>query len=164
VEKKSATLDITEYKNQLLSEIVNNPLIEEAIASTAKDYIQGQGDTLIGRNVFPMFYVPDIQLESGTYIGCEAETIKVNAKNPSYHDIKITIWVIAHRDSIYWPQKGCSRLDYISDKLRDMLQNSECYGYGTLNLTSNTSHLLNPKFSYRQLQFKTVDLKKNFCR
>ena len=154
--------EVVKYKRQLLSEIVNNENIVEAISSTSASFIEGQGDSLIGTNVFPMLYVPDIQDEAAIFIGVEAEIISESRRNDAFHNWKVTIWVMAHRDVAYWREKGCSRIDFISDELKRMFQYSNNYGYGELNLSSNRTHLLNPKYSYRQLILSTSDLKRAF--
>ena len=154
--------NVTTYKRQLISEIVNNESIVEAIGSKAATYIEGQGDSLIGTNVFPMLYVPNIQDESAVYVGVEAEIISENRSNSIFHNWRVTLWVMAHRDMLYWRERGVSRIDFISDELKKMFQDSSKYGYGALQVSNNRVHLLNPKYTYRQLELQTVDLKRAF--
>ena len=156
----ATTNEITAYKAQLISSIVQNEKIVKAIDSHAESYISGQGDTLINTNIFPMLRIPDITEDASTYIGVEVDILQINTKNPSFHKWSVTIWVMAHRDHIFMKETGYSRLDYISDELRLMLQDSLDYGFGVLNLVSNTTNFLNEKFTYRQLKFVTDDFKK----
>ena len=156
----TTTNEITAYKAQLISSIVNNKKIVEAIDSHAESYVPGQGDTLINTNVFPMLRIPDIAEDAATYIGVEVDILKPNDKNSSFHRWQVTIWVMSHRDHIFMQNTGFSRLDYISDELRLMLQDSLDYGFGVLNLTSNITTFLNEKYTYRQLKFSTDDFKR----
>ena len=152
--------DIQAYKNNLLMQIVSNENIEKAIDSKSPKYVPGQGDTLIGENVLPMLRIPDIQKDTETMICVEVDIIS-EAKNRAFHRWRITIWVMSHRDHIMWREKGCSRIDYISDELRRLLQNDLGYGFGILNLTSNKVIQVNPKYTYRALEFMTFDLKQS---
>jgi hypothetical protein len=160
---KVAAHRIKNYKELLLSEIIHNEAIVEAIGDKSiTDYLS-QGDTLIGKSIHPMLHVPTQQDKAKVHICVDVDIVGINRKNTAFHEVKIIFWVMAHNDTIHWLEKGCSRIDFISDEIKTMLQDSLKYGFGILNLTSNKTHLLNPNYQYRQMEFKTVDAKSPFC-
>ena len=148
---------ITKYKNSIISDLINNQEIVDAIDSE-------DSENLIYQNIFPYQYVPDLADKVITYITMTVD-IPTVSKNAIWAYPRLTLYVISHQNhmKLDLPSISTTRNDYISGLIDEMLNGSDKYGYGRLELLSNIESSLNSTFKYRQLVFKTVDLNKGMC-
>lgn len=153
-----ASINIDEYKNDLMIEIVGCPEIVEAIDSQSENYDSESPDTLIYENIFPYLSIPDTEEDVSTYIMMAVDSNNNARINTAYNEIVITIWVMAHKANMRTAY-GATRIDYIGRKLIELLQGQTKFGYKELKLNTNREKVLDRNHLYRELIFTTNDLK-----
>lgn len=147
------------YKMQLIKDIINQPEIIKAIDSQAEGIDPESPDTLIHKNIFDFLRVPGTTLESDTFILLAADKTNINEDNPTYFNIRLTIWVVAHQDRMIVAGQNENRIDRIADLLEDFFQGHNGYGFNMLNEVKNDESILQPNYLYRELIFLTTDQK-----
>ncbi len=143
-------------------ELVGNTKIVKAIDSQNKGY-KGDPFNLIKLNIFPSLQIPKLQGVKDTYILMACDVQNINAKNPTFHDIRLTIRVLAHQDRLIMKGERDTRIDYIADEIVRMLEESQNYGFGRLKLVQNREMILNESYTFRELFFKTYDVATKLC-
>ena len=155
----TATIDIRNYKTGIIMDIIHNQKIVDAVDSQSPDYVRGVNDSLLKCNVFPFLRIPDTQNKADAYILMSVDITGMNAGNATFADMRVTLWVMAHQDRMIMETENATRTDYIGEELRGMLDGSTKYGYGMLECISSAEHILSEKYQYRELIFRTVDMK-----
>lgn len=154
-------IDISAYKKELLSDIINNPRIIEAIGSQQTDVVSEEPDSLLYRNIFPFLRVPNTENMADTYIMLSVDIDKVNQYNKTYAVYRVTMWVMAHVDRMEMEERfQATRIDYISKELDSLFDGQRKFGFSEFELISNREILLNEKFHYRALVFECSDLRR----
>ena len=156
-----ATLDISAYKRQLIDSLLGNEKIVAAIESKSANYDPDSPDTLIYENVFPYLRIPDVQMVAETYVLMAVDMISPSRTNEFFVNMRLTIWVMAHQETMRMTGKSSTRIDYIADEIEEMLVNTSEFGYGMLELMSNKEIILNEKYQYRELVFRNLDAKES---
>jgi hypothetical protein len=153
---------IAECKEALIADIAKNERIIELIDSRAvkaeknkPGYIPGQGDSLIGLNIFPTLKIPDVKTIADVNIMVEFDNVGIHT-NSTFSENRLIIWIMCHRDDILY--QGINRIDEISYEIQKMIEGETKYGFNVLKIISNRTHLLNPKYTYREMIFKTNTL------
>ena len=120
------------YKHTVFTKIRNSDDIKEILLG--KNYNVEIVDDLLDEHIFPYLYVPDVQSEAKTYICVDVIVPKV--PNPSIKNLKIIIWVFAHKSLMRYSKKGYigTRTDILSDVLDRLLDTSREFGIGRLKL------------------------------
>ncbi len=156
-------MDIGEYKVKVLKELVNNEAIVDAIDSHIEGYDAGSPDSLIYLNLFPSLQIPKLQDSEETYILLACDVLNINAKNPTFHDMRLTIRILSHQSKNKMKGKDCTRNDFIANEIMKLLEDSLNYGYGRLRLLQNREMILNDSYTFRELSFRTQDAVKGLC-
>lgn len=161
-----ARIDLSSYKMDLMLDIIDSPEIVAAIdcPTDGKDgYDPESPDTLIYKRIFPYLRVPSVETKAATYILMAVDVNNINTHNKAFHDIRITLWVMSHQDHMKMPDRSATRIDYISDLVKDVLIDQTKYGLGNLEMSSNREMILNANYLYREMIFYTTDLRKSVC-
>jgi hypothetical protein len=150
-------IDANSYKTGLIREIINSETIVKGI-DTQQDGVFSNDD-LIYRNIFPFLHVNFTQTIADCYILLGVDFPSINRINNSFTDVQMTIWVLCHIDRMKVKGINGTRIDYLSDELRKMLDGSTKYGCGgRLEVVSSREIVLDQKYIYRDLRMKTTDL------
>ena len=154
-----ATVDINAYKKEILMDIIGSPEIVGGIESRALGVVPGEPDSLIYKNVFPFLRIPDAQCIADAYVLFAVDVLDINRHNRMFLDLKLTFWAMAHQDVMKMDGVAATRIDFLGEELRKLFDGSSKYGYGVLELAASREVILNDKFQYRELIFRTVDMK-----
>ena len=152
-----ALIDISSYKLDLIKDLIASETILTGIDSQQADI--HSPDDYIYKNIYPFAYLPDTETKSDTFILFFVDLPNINRQNPTFADIRLTIWVLVHKDRQQMKEQNASRADYLGEEIRKMLDGSKNYGYGVLDLVASREVILNEKYVYRELIFRTVDMK-----
>lgn len=153
-------INISGYKTELLLDIYGNERIVEAIDSQSPEYVPGEPDTLLYRNLFPFLRVPFTQNIADTYVLVAVDVDRVSRYNRTYAKYHTTIWSLAHLDRMEMPRRfGATRIDYIAEELVALFHGQRKFGFSELELISNKEVLLDTKYLYRELVFVCDDLR-----
>jgi hypothetical protein len=158
-----AAFDISAYKMNLLRDIINCPEIISGIDSQSQKVIKSEPDSLIYENIFPFLAIENTQTRADAYILLAVDVINPNKGNKFFKDMRITVWVFCSSARMRMDNQNAARIDYISAEVEKLLAGQTKYGYGVLELISNRELIYDPKYQYRELVFKTVDISKNVC-
>lgn len=153
--------DIGEYKYKLVQDILASEKIVKAIDSHSKKYDPENPETLLMENVFPHVHIPKIQTSEETYVMLSCDVTNINKNNSLFHNIKLTIRVMAHQEKLKMQGEKNTRIDYISNELINIFEDSLKYGFGCLRLSSDREVILNERYIYRELIFTTLEIAAN---
>jgi len=152
-------IDIRDYKVSFIKDIISAPDIVKNIDSQNPAVDADMPDTLVYKNIFPYLRIPDAQNKADTYILLAVDILNVNRKNPTFVDLRLTIWVMAHQECMQMDESESTRIDYLGEELRNLFDGQPKYGFGILELNSSREIVLNERYQYRELIFHTTDLK-----
>lgn len=155
------TSPITRYKNKLMNCIINSP----ELISLINDYYITDGECdgaeeLAYKNIFPFYYIPDTQTVSQAYV-----IMKVNGlgtKNKIYNKVEVYICVISHQD-IMKTDCGGTRIDLMSEIVEDLFNGRDDFGFGEMELKTNTEGEININHRCRILRFMVEDFNADAC-
>lgn len=153
----SMNIELYEYKRKVIAAILDS-----------EDIIQGLNadcdpSELMYNNVFPFGVVAPVQSEAKCLITVEITMPQVSTVNYFFKDVLIVVTVICHND-LMRTDFGIPRHDYVSAKICELLNGSTEFGYGEIQLVSNTEGVFTEQHSGRVMRFKTQERNKdNLC-
>ena len=151
--------EITIYKERLaktlcLSADVTSLLrIDGDDDMTAKDFMYNR--------VFPYAHVPEASEVGRSFICFEIDVPSV--KSDVIKTVEIKVYIMAHQNIMRLPDNGGLRIDVLSSVVDKILNGSDRYGVGTVELMSFRS--FNPITGYygRELKYRVQDLNRSLC-
>lgn len=153
-----ASINISEYKTEIMQDIISTPAIVTAIDSSSPNYDPESPDTLIYENIFPFINIPETQEVSETYILMSVDVDRISSRNSTFNDMTIRFWCMSHKTKMKTPFNK-TRIDWLAEELKKLFHGQIKYGYKALELVSNKEHVFDDKYLYRELIFKTNDLR-----
>lgn len=150
--------EIPNYKNDLLKEFLKNEKIITYIGNKDEE-IQDPVD-LIGVNVFPFAYIPDVETVVKTYICIDIYVPRV--KDMIFKDVQIVLNVFSHKDMGTY--KGKSRVDLINIEIDKILNGNYSFGIDMVELVSVMPYTPNYKFSGKQLIYNVPNFNQRRCQ
>lgn len=155
----SRSREITEYKRKIMSAILNNEDIINAIGEQGVTI--DNADELINLCIFDYNRIPSVQEVARTYITIQVNVPRIEKGNV-WREVVAVIRVIVHNDKMDLTGKG-NRMDYISSLLDELFSGREDFGFGTMLITSNVEGAINEKFLARTMTYSVNDLNKVGC-
>jgi hypothetical protein len=152
-------ISVSKYKAEMLQDIVNTPVIVEAIDSQQPEAVTEEPDSLIYRNIFPYIRIPETQTKADTYILLSVDIDRINRHNKTYAVYRTMFWVLAHKESMEMEGQNATRIDFIGEELIKLFDGKHKFGFSEFELISNREILLNEKYHYRELTFICNDLR-----
>lgn len=131
----------------------------DAIDCSAEGYYPDEPDSIIYKGLFPYLRIPEAQSDAATYVLLAVDMVNVNKSNPAFCDIQLTLWAMSHRSLMQMKGISATRIDYIGEELSKLLDGQLKYGYGKLELTASREVILSATYIYRELIFRTVDMR-----
>lgn len=125
--------DLFDYKNQLMKDLCCNAEIVKLI--TDRDDADIPNHTLPYTQIFPFEYVPETVDNGQTIVCFDVDVPRV--ENKTFYMPVLYIWIFSHKSKFRLPEGGV-RMDAIASEIDKMLNGSNYYGLGALNLTSVT--------------------------
>lgn len=151
--------EITRYKQQLISLIINNSAIVNLIDNKEIESVED----LIGENVFNFIRILESPEDEKTWIALEVDMPEVySSGNHMFKKILITIYIITH-ERLMPTEYGGTRIDLISHELDKMLNGYTEIGKKPLELISNVSQAISVKHRCRIMKFKAEETNLNKC-
>lgn len=147
--------EIRAYKDKVIAAIINDADIVEAIDNN--DAVNPED--LVYSSIFPYIKIPDTIEEVRTFILMSVDINRI-LNNRTFHEISITIWVLSHQNHMK-TNYGCTRIDYIADRIEKLFNLNGGFGYKDLQLIKNRERVLNNKHLYRELVFVAQDIRKD---
>lgn len=138
---------IITYKQNAISEIINDPDLVKAIDESATN-----PESLIKKNIFPYFRVPTLDAETRTYVNICMSYPELRYKTNYMRDVYLQVCIICHQDKMD-TEYGATRLDYIAAKMDEIFLNSRKYGFSPLLLLSSEETSLDQFHRCRTLTY-----------
>ena len=155
---KSMNVELYEYKQKVVSLLSSSTEITEALNSDVDD------SELVYSNIFPYGKNPETQTDSKCYITIQVTMPQVSTKNYFFKDVLLIVQVICHDDLIRADEYGMPRTDYLSAKICALLNGNVDFGYGEMELVSNTEGPFAERYYHRTRRFQTQEQSKtNLC-
>ena len=167
---------ITDLKNAIIKEIINDEALFHAIDSPDIDSVE-DADSLVNENIFTYHQNPETILKSETFLTIQVHIPKTYDRSKVLVKPELEIWIISHQkhmkvDNV--PKIIDNRNDYISKLLDQKFNGRNVLGgssksrnnlhlCGSLKLVSNVEGAFNSDFLYRRMIFETVDVNDSVC-
>lgn len=149
------SFEIGEFKLTLIRKLIGNDDVVRLLDPTgALEY----PDDLIYTNIFPYDRVPKTEQDVNTYITVQVNVASIPVKNDITRDLAIVVTIYSHEDLMYVKGSNSDRIDLLSAKIDEILNESNDFGIGYVQLESNTEHVLDSKHFYREVVFRTDSL------
>ena len=103
-----------------IKDIISVPDIIKNIDSQNPAVDTETPDSLIYKNIFPYLRIPDAQNKADTYILLAVDILNVNRKNPTFLDLRLIIWAMAHQECMQMEESESTRIDYLGEELRNL--------------------------------------------
>lgn len=119
-----------DYKNQLMSDLLNNQKIVSLLDSHLP---MKKAERLAYTQVFPYEYVPETVEEAKTIVCFDVDVQE--SLNKTYLSPVLYIWVMTHKSLLRLPEGGVLT-DKLCSEICNTINGSRKYGLGELNLYS----------------------------
>lgn len=150
--------EIPEYKNDLLIAFANNADIRTYIHNLS-DKVRDPVD-LIGENIFPTPYIPDVQSEVKTYLCLDVYVPRVRDK--IFKDVQIVINIFSHKQMSTYKNK--SRVDLINIEVDKILNGNPDFGIDRAELVSVMPYIPNNNFFGKQIIYNVPNFNQRRCK
>lgn len=167
---------ITDLKNAIIKEIINDDALFYAIDSPDIDSIEN-ADELVNKNIFTYHQNPETTLKAETFLTIQVHIPKGYGRSKVLITPTLEIWIISHQRHMEVDNVSKiidNRNDYISKLIDKKFNGRSVLGgstnsknnlhlCGSLKLISNTEGALSADFLYRRMIFETVDVNDSVC-
>lgn len=140
--------DIFDYKNQLMTDLINNARIVELLSNGDSKFSDPK--RLAYTQIFPYEYIPETAQEGLTYICYDVDITK--AFNKTFLQPSIKVWIFCHKSQLRLKEGGV-RLDELVMEIGEMLNGNKNYSIGELELYSVTRFVPMAAFQGKQMVF-----------
>lgn len=155
------SFEIGSYKNELIYQIIS----DEEIVSLLDPGCEFQyPDQLLYDRIFPYGRIPPTEQEVKTYITVTGDVKELNRDNNLIRYVQMIIRVVSHVGIMKVDGKSIDRIDLIGARIDKILNGSNRFGIGPLDIVSNKEYTLDENHFYRELIFETSGLNKAKCR
>lgn len=151
--------EISIYKNRLASSFC----LSNEVTSLLR--VQGDEDMrpqdFMYERVFPYAHVPDTS-DTGRCFLCfeiDVPTVKSNV----IKTVEIKVYIMAHQNLLRLPNGRGIRTDVLSSVVDRMLNGSDDYGAGTVELMSMRSFSPITGYYGRELKYRVQDINRSLC-
>jgi len=156
----SMNKELYDYKRKVIDKLLSNQEIVEGL-NVQEELDPGE---LVYKYIFPFGVIAPTQTETKCYITVEITMPQVSTVNRFFKDILLVINVICHND-LMRTDYSIPRHDYLSAKICELLNGSTAFGYGEVQLVSNTEGAYSERHSGRTMRFQVKEqAQTNLCR
>lgn len=153
---------VTTMKNKVIREMCKNERLFNAINSSTIINFEDSFD-LIGKHIFRYNQNPNTIEGAISFITVQVHIADTPGKNKVWTRSTLEIWVYSHERCMKVDKIEDDRTDYISRIIDEMFNNQDRYGYGRLQLVSNTEGVFCKDWLYRKMIFETKDFNDSMC-
>lgn len=116
-------------------------------------------------NIYPTWKVDDVELTKKTVVCLKVNSARV--KNSEvvqkfYIDILIFTNIELQRTPLDSIMRGCTRLDYVSQRIEDLLSRNTELGLGETTLVYNREDFIDNRHPCRLMRFETLGVNANW--
>lgn len=144
--------EIGNFKQKIIRHLISNAEIVRLVDPNGEAEYP---DDLIYTNLFPFGRIPDTEQEVRVYITVVVNVPSIDKNNDLVRNVDIKVRIYAHEDLMRVSGSGFDRIDLLSAKVDEMLNESYDFGIGYVKLVSNTEHTLDSKHHFREMIFRT---------
>lgn len=152
---------ISTIKNMVMMSFENDTGIVAAL--DRPDILDAQD--LEYENIFPTWKVDDVELTKKTVICLKVNSSRVKTSDvvQRFHvDILIFTNIELQRTPLDSMMRGCTRLDYISQRIEDILSRNTTIGLGETALVYNKEDFIDNRHPCRIMRFETTGVNANW--
>lgn len=153
---------VIEFKKKVINELIENDDVVAAISAVEIDY----PEDLLYTHIFDYTKAAKTLSEVGTYILVEVNIPRILDKNGVWVEPRLDIFIVTHDQRMQYKIPNgsrCNRNDYLSELIDSLLNERSDFGFGQLQLRSNTATVINEIYNCRQLSFASKDLNDSRC-
>lgn len=156
------TKQLSSIKNYIINLFVNDP---DIVAAIDNPDIQDAED-LIYNNIWDNWRIPETETEKKTYLCVQCNVNNSLAKSALIKLINVEIIIITHQDlmRVKPPSvvRGSNRIDFIGQRVEDLISRDVKLGLGETELLSNSEGQVDATHPCRKLVFTTTGINSNF--
>lgn len=153
---------ISQIKSKIITAIENDPDIIKAIDNP--DIVDPQD--LEYKNIFPSWRIPDVEVDSRTCI-CVSVSSAFSKKSEVVKKFIVEIMIFTTQTLQRVPNdsvaRGCTRVDYISERIEDILSRNTELGIGETHLVSSDEKAVDARHPARILTFEVFGFNSNYA-
>ena len=152
---------ISTIKNMIMVAIENDAGIVAAL--DRPDIIDPQD--LEYENIFPTWKVDDVELTKKTVVCLKVNAVKVKTSDVVQKfqvDILIFTNIELQRTPLDSIMRGCTRLDYISQRMEELLSRNTNIGLGETTLVYNREDFIDNRHPCRLMRFEVLGVNANW--
>lgn len=155
---------ITRYKIKLMSTMINSPdLINLVNDKYTEDNLCNENtDELIYKQLFPFYYIPDVQTDKLSYIMMKIDIF--GTKKKLYNRVDVYICVMSHQDCMQVQNEPGTRIDLMAECVERLFSGRDDFGFGEMALVGNQESSITDKHRCRILRFSVEDFNANACK
>lgn len=149
--------EISDYKNTIIKRLLTDQDLCRALHYQVPNFLEKPDIDPVGliyQNIFPHRFIPDIKMETGTYITFALGDFKL--VNNNFKTGIVSINIFTHRDT-FKTEYGCTRTDFIVNKVDELLNYKDGIGIGKLQFKSLNEYVINEKFQGYVITYQPVD-------
>lgn len=155
------SFEIGSYKNELMYQLLNdNDIVRLLDPNGEFEY----PDDLMYDRIFPYGRVPLTEQEVKAYITVTCDVKELARNNTMIRYVQLVVRVISHVEIMQVENRGVDRIDLIGARIDKVLNGSNNFGIGPLDIVSNKEYTLDDSHFYRELIFETPGLNCSKCR
>lgn len=159
--------EISSYRETILTQLISNPNIIQAIGNNKSDFLTNPDNSilpslLLYKNIYPYRFICDPASEQATYVTfyLYGNTSGISTDNDSFKYSYIGFDIYSHYNIIR-TDEGCLRFDFIVSEIDEMIHNQK------LGLSITKAQLMNHtdfsmfegKWQGAQLSYSIIDKK-----
>lgn len=147
--------EISDYKRKIMKKLIDDETIFELINY---DGSAEYPDDMLYKNIFPYNRIPETEQEESVYVCVMIDIPTIYARNNIARNVNIRLRVYSHERLMQVKGQSGDRIDLVSARIDELLNEKFDFGIGFVSLGSNTEHVLDSRHFYREMIFKTESL------
>lgn len=154
------SFEIGAYKNELMYQLLDDTEVVQLLDPSG---VFEYPDQLLYDRIFPYGRIPPTEQEVKAYITVTADVKELSRNNDLIRYVQLIIRVISHVEIMQVKGSSIDRIDLLGARIDKILNGSNRFGIGPLNVVSNKEYTLDESHFYRELIFETPGLNRSQC-
>lgn len=150
--------EISDYKNTIIERLLSDQELCKALYYQTPDFLEQpdieDASELIYNNIYPHRFIPTIDQTMWTYVTMALGDFRLIKR--SFKVGTIAINVFTHRTT-FKTDYGCTRVDYIVNKIDEMMNEQRGTGVGKLEFDYLKEYVVNENFQGYCIAYRSVD-------
>ncbi|MBU7316144.1 hypothetical protein KQX66_10760 [Paenibacillus sp. SM 69] len=151
--------ELSEYKFTIINRLLDCDELCKAVSYNDTDFlmrssVSDPADELVYNHIFPYRFIPEVNESKKTFITLSLR--KFQLINNSFKKGLIYLNIFTHRD-LFKTDYGCTRIDFILNKVDEMFNQKRGIGIGQLEFVDMDEIVVNEKYQGNYICYKPVD-------